>query len=79
MLLALGGDAFCGCSSLRSVIIPDSVTSIGEDTFCGCSSLRSIIIPDSVTSIGDGAFWGCNFPDNLKQKLSSRFGDKIFE
>ena len=26
---SIGGDAFCGCKSLTSVTIPDSVTSIG--------------------------------------------------
>lgn len=52
--------AFSGCSSLTSVIIPDSVTNIGNSTFSGCSSLTSVIIPDSVTYIGSGAFRGCS-------------------
>ena len=54
------------------------VTSIGDRTFFRCSSLSSLVIPKSVTSIGEGAFRDCNFPDNLKQELISRFGDKIF-
>ena len=41
-------------------------------------NIKSYIIPSSVTSIGKGAFCHCNFSDNLKQKLISRFGDKIF-
>ena len=48
------------CSSLQSVIIPDSVTSIGGSAFAGCESLQSVTIPDSVTSIGDGAFLECS-------------------
>ena len=71
--------AFEGCTSLTSLAIPDSITCIGFDAFKGCSSLRDLVIPNSVNDIEDSAFEGCNFPDNLKQELRSRFGDKIFE
>ena len=75
---SIGDSAFRGCSSLSSLAIPDSVTCIGLGAFEGCSSLRDLVIPNSVNDIEDRAFEGCNFPDNLKQELSSRFGDKIF-
>ena len=75
---SIGDSAFSGCSSLSSLVIPDSVTCIGFGAFEGCSSLRDIVIPNSVNDIEDRAFEGCNFPDNLKQELIFRFGDKIF-
>ena len=75
----IGDDAFHGCRSLSKIVIPSSVTCIDDGAFWGCSSLSDIVIPSSVTSIGDSAFIGCKFPDNLKQKLISRFGDRIFK
>ena len=51
--------AFYGCTALKSVTIPESVTVIGENAFADCTSLTSVIIPDSVMSIGIVAFYGC--------------------
>ena len=71
--------AFWNCRSLSEIVIPSSVTSIGKGAFYVCDSLSEIVIPSCVTSIGDSAFYGCKFPDNLKQELIFRFGDKIFK
>ena len=74
----IGYGTFWGCGSLTDIVIPDSVTSIGGGAFNGCTSLTDIVIPNSVTSIGDGAFDDYNFPNDIKQELISRFGEKIF-
>ena len=52
--------AFSNCSGLKSVTIPNSVTSIGSEAFSCCKSLTSVTIPNSVTSIGNNTFNGCN-------------------
>ena len=57
--------AFADCKSLRSIVIPDGVTSIGNGAFCGCKSLSSLVFPDSVTSIGHSAFSGCDSLESL--------------
>ena len=57
---SIGNLAFCECTGLTSVTIPNSVTSIGGEAFSGCSGLTSMTIPNSVTSIGNGAFGGCS-------------------
>ncbi len=46
-------------SSIRSVVIGDSVKSVGAYAFCECTSLVSLTLPDSVTSVGHSAFYGC--------------------
>ena len=51
---------FDHCTSLTSVVIPNSVTSIGNSAFYGCSRLASVVIPNSVTSIGNDAFRDCS-------------------
>ena len=47
-------------SSLKTVILSNSVTSIGYSAFYGCSKLTSITIGNRVTSIGRKAFEGCS-------------------
>ena len=46
--------------SIRSVVIPDSLTTIGSQAFYSCTSLASVVIGDNVTTIGNGAFAYCN-------------------
>ena len=55
----LFGQVFSWCKTLKSIIIPNSVTSISSEAFSGCSNLTYVTIPDSVTSIGDWAFSHC--------------------
>ena len=51
--------AFYQCSSLKEIIIPNSVTSIGNYAFSS-SGITEITIPDSVVSLGNFAFDGCD-------------------
>ena len=47
-------------AKVKSITIPDSVTSIGDYAFSNCSGLTSVVIPDGVTSIGSNTFEGCS-------------------
>lgn len=51
--------AFYYCGKMKSITIPNSVTSINSNLFNGCYSLASVTIPSNITSIGDGAFNNC--------------------
>lgn len=75
----IADSAFSDCSRLKSIELPNSVTSIGKKAFAHCSSLTSVTIPDSVTRIGDEAFDSCDsltsieIPDSVKS-----IGDWVF-
>ena len=77
----IGGGAFWFCTSLESIIIPESVTNIGEYAFVGCESITSIDLPNRVTTIGKSAFGGCSsltfvtIPNSVTSIGESAFGD----
>ena len=48
--------AFSTCTSLTSIVIPNSVVSIGDGTFSRCSSLSNIVIPKSVICLNGNPF-----------------------
>ena len=57
---SIGQQAFCRCSNLLSITIPNSVTSIRRGAFWYCSGLVSVTIPNSVTDIGWVGFADCS-------------------
>ena len=48
-----------GCSSLQSVILPDTVTTIGSYAFALCYTMEELSLPRDLTNIGESAFSGC--------------------
>lgn len=51
--------AFSGCN-LKSVEIPDRVTTLGADAFSYNTYLREVTVGENVKSFGQGVFWSCN-------------------
>ena len=55
---AIADNAF-GQAFLKTVELPEGLTSIGEYAFLACPELMTVNIPDSVTTIGTCAFFDC--------------------
>ncbi len=54
-------NAFRGNTTVKSIILPDAVTSIGADAFYGCTALTKImLLSANVSNISDNAFRNCN-------------------
>ncbi|MBQ2605156.1 MAG: leucine-rich repeat protein [Clostridia bacterium] len=65
--------------TLKSVILPDTVTEIMDMCFWGCSSMESISLPSKLNYVGNSAFHGCSslksvsFPRGLTYLGSNAF------
>ena len=55
----IGEEAFAGCTSLKSIEIPESLVSIATEAFMDCESLSEIDLSKNVSIIGSWAFRGC--------------------
>ncbi len=57
-VMDIAESAFSRCK-LKSVTIPQGLTSIPNEVFSNCSALSAVVIPDSVVRIGTRAFQSC--------------------
>ena len=58
-VVVIQNSGFKDCSSLTSILIPNSIKSIGINAFENCSNITEITIPEGVTLIGNNTFKGC--------------------
>lgn len=51
--------AFCGCTSLYAINIPQNLKEIQRGAFVDCAALTDMTLPVSVTKVCEEAFTGC--------------------
>ncbi len=87
---SLYGQSFKDCSSLTTVILPQSITSIDEAQFQNCALLEGVLykngntiiegFPTTLSSIGNNAFKNCAFTTlDLSNCLEVSIGNNAFE
>lgn len=79
---SIGNRAFYNCKNLKSVVMPEGITSIGNYAFAGSASsmnLESVIIPNSVIEIRDGAFSFNLFLNVVVPDSVIEIGEKAFD
>lgn len=57
---SIGQRAVSGCSTLREIVIPDTVTNIGYGAFFYCNGATACTIGSGVTNIDESAFDNCS-------------------
>ena len=59
-VIAIGSHALSSTVKMKSVVIPEGVTTVKEYAFNGCG-MESLTLPASITRLGNGAFSGCGY------------------
>ena len=55
----IGKAAFCYCTGLTNVVLPDGLTSVGTYAFSNCGNLESINIPSTLTAVSSNFCYRC--------------------
>lgn len=53
-------EGFANCGRIKSVELPDTITTINQSAFSGCNELESLVLGNGVKTIGAYAFSGCS-------------------
>ena len=73
-VVSIGYRAFAGSPTLRTLSIPDGITTISAEAFAACPNLTSVEIGQSVSYIGSLAFANCQ---NLSNVMFNSFLENI--
>ena len=65
-VVAIGPDAFKGCTGLTSVTIPLSVFQIGEDAFKGCTNVTDVYLQHTEMTYSSFQYWPDDGQDDFK-------------
>ncbi|MBO5851993.1 MAG: leucine-rich repeat domain-containing protein [Clostridia bacterium] len=76
--IAIGENAFKGCSSLNTIIGSELIQTIGNNAFLGCSNLSEINFSTKLTAIGNSAFENNALKTLVIPESVTQIGEKAF-
>ena len=74
---AIDNGAFYDMTTLKTIRIPDNVTTIGVSCFQDCSGLTTVYLGKGITTINQGAFYQCSALSRIYYNGSANDWDKI--
>lgn len=79
-VVKISANAFLNCTSIVSILIPNTVTEIDEFAFYGCTALSYVTLPNELPRISAHTFYGCTslVGVNLNNNMIS-IGDSAFD
>lgn len=69
---------FTGCTSLKTVKLPASLTMPGADLFMGCTALETVTMPTNIGTIPTNMFNGCSSLKPIDLSGVTTIGDYAF-
>ena len=75
LVTSIGERAFQDNKSLRSVVLPGTVTQLMKYSFYGCEALESITLPEGLVSINLGALYGTALTSVTLPKSLEKLGE----
>lgn len=75
----VGECAFCECTTLKSITLPNSISELGGWAFDGCIYMEQATISNRLKTIGDAAFSSCSKLSNITIPQSvNHLGESVF-
>lgn len=74
----IASDAFRNCTSLKKVILSQTLETIEHRAFQNCTALKSLWIPAAVKSLGDRVFLDCKNIEITLESVKLAIGRKCF-